>query len=336
MTTISFILPVFNVEKYLEKCLLSIKPFLIKGHQLILVNDGSTDKSLNILNDFHEENSNYNVTIINKLNGGLSDARNVGLSKATGDYIWFIDTDDWLDSSAIEILESNILNNNYDLIILGRKEIFSHKIRKIPAKLSIKNYQNGIEYFNDAIFQHNFRTQVWDKIFRTQFIKDHQLTFVKGLLYEDMLFMLQTVLHAQKVLVYPLYAYCYNQTNITSISKRIRKKDLDILRFIELSDEYIKKAGKSINELSLSYNLLIFNWVSTCLLNKYVQLSLKNSEALYIYNNAINHPIYRRAIQICIKGNVGLRRKIFAWLLLNHPIIYKYVLILAVQIKSIL
>ena len=228
------------------------------------------------------------------------------------------------------------MNNNYDLIILGRKEIFPNKIRKIPTKLSIKHYSNGIEYFNDAIFQHKFRTQVWDKIFRTQFIKDHHLTFVKGLLYEDMLFMLQTILLAQNVLVYPLYAYCYNQTNITSISKRIRKKDLDILRFIELSDDYIKKADKSINESSLSYNLLIFNWVSTCLLNKYVKLSLEDSEALYIYNNAINHPIYRRAIQICIKGNVGLRRKIFAWLLLNHPTIYKYVLILAVQIKSIL
>lgn len=336
MTKISFILPVYNVEKYLEKCLSSIKPFLKRGHQIILVNDGSTDNSLTILNSFKEKNKNYNVTIINKSNGGLSDARNVGLSKVTGDYIWFIDTDDWLDPSAEEILESDILNNNYDLIILGRREIFTNKTKKIPNKLSLKKYKNGIEYFNDAIFQHKFRTQVWDKIFRTQFIKDYQLTFVKGLLYEDMLFMLQTILHAKNILVYPLYAYCYNQTNITSISKHIRKKDLDVLRFIELSDEYIKKSDKSINESSLSYNLLIFNWVSTCLLNKYAQLSLKDSKALYIYKKATSHPIYRRATKMCMYGNVGARRKVFAWLLLNHPKVYKYVLILSVKIKSIL
>lgn len=336
MKTISFILPVFNVENYLERCLLSIKPFLLKGHQVILVNDGSTDNSLKILKDFFDLNKKYDLIIIDKPNGGLSDARNAGLLKATGDYIWFIDTDDWLDTNAIKIIESDVLNNNHDLIILGRKEIFSRKIRKVPSKLSLKNYQNGIDYFNEAIISHNYRTQVWDKIFRIQFLKKYQLKFVKGLLYEDMFFMLQAILHAQNIVVYPIYAYCYNQTNITSISKKIRKKDLDILRFIELSDEYIKNANKSINEFSLSYNLLIFNWVSTCLLNKYVKLSLINPEASYIYNTATNHPIYIRATRICMSGNVGIRRKIFAWLLLNHPTLYKYILIFAIKIKSIL
>ena len=330
---ISFILPIYNVASYLNRCLSSIIPFLEKGHQMILVNDGSTDDSFSILKSFIQAHQDLDIVYVERENGGLSAARNSGLEKANGEYIWFVDTDDKLNDTAIQILEENVLEQDVDLIILGRIEEFPNKSICIPKRLQYKEYDNGIQYFEDAIKLGAYRTQVWDKLISNSLIERFHLRFEEGLIYEDMFFMLQVLMNAKRTVTYPLYPYIYNQMNATSISKQIRKKDLDILRFVEIADDYVEKHSEQITKKSLSYNLLIFNWVSTCVLNKYAQLSYTNKDALYIYEKARMHPIYQRTVKICMHNAVGIRRKVFAWLITYFPSLYKRVLIFAIWVK---
>ena len=334
MKKISFILPIYNVAPYLQKCLDSILPFIEKGHQMILVNDGSTDESFPILKHFTQINEGLDIVYVERENGGLSAARNSGLRKANGEYVWFIDTDDRLNNTAIQILEENVLEQGTDLIILGRIEEFPNKSVCIPKQLYYKEYDNGISYFKDAITRGTYRTQVWDKLINRSLIEHYSLQFNEGLIYEDMFFMLQVLTNAKKTITYPLYPYIYNQMNTTSISKQVRKKDLDILRFIEIADNYIEKHSEELPKESLPYNLLIFNWVSTCLLNKYAKLSYTNKDALYIYEKARMHPIYQRAVNICMHNAVGIRRKVFAWLITYFPSLYKMVFIFAIWVKK--
>ena len=147
MKKISFILPIYNVSSYLQTCLDSILPFIKNGHQMILVNDGSTDDSLSIIQRFIQTNEGLDIIYVERKNGGLSAARNSGLEKANGEYVWFIDTDDRLDNTAIQILKSDVLEQEVDLIVFGRLEEFSNKSVDIPKHLKYKEYNNGIQYF---------------------------------------------------------------------------------------------------------------------------------------------------------------------------------------------
>lgn len=115
MPKISVIVPVYNTEKYIEKCLQSIINQTIQDFEIIVVDDGSTDNSANIIKEIIENNKNIQIKYYKKENGGLSDARNYGVKFATGKYISFIDSDDYIEKNLFESLEKYI-NDNIDLI----------------------------------------------------------------------------------------------------------------------------------------------------------------------------------------------------------------------------
>lgn len=114
---ISLIIPVYNVEAYLDKCLYAILTQNYDNWEAILVDDGSTDSSSRICDEYREKDSRFKV--FHKTNGGVSSARNVGLSKAKGRWLWFIDADDWISSDALEVLSKQLDNSNIDTIFFG-------------------------------------------------------------------------------------------------------------------------------------------------------------------------------------------------------------------------
>ena len=126
MPKISVIIPVYNTEKYVRKCLESVKNQTFKDIEIIVVNDGSTDNSSKIIEEFIEENKELNIRHLQKLNGGLSDARNFGIEHATGEYICFVDSDDFIDINLFSDLEKYI-DKKVDLI--------KYKFIKIEKKL---------------------------------------------------------------------------------------------------------------------------------------------------------------------------------------------------------
>ena len=136
MILVSIIVPVYNVEKYLERCLDSLINQTLKDIEIILVDDGSTDDSGNICDKYAKKDKR--IKVIHKENGGLSDARNIGLSIANGRYLQFVDSDDFIHKQMIEILYNTIINNNADISICDFDKVYENtKIKYNTKEISL-------------------------------------------------------------------------------------------------------------------------------------------------------------------------------------------------------
>lgn len=190
---ISVIVPVYNVEKYIEKCLESIINQTYRNIEIILVDDGSTDNSGKICDDYAKKYSN--ITVIHKLNGGLSDARNAGMKIAKGEFICFFDSDDWVEIDILEKAYNKLYENKSDVVIWGFSKDFvddnenTYKnILSIPFNCNINkeelNYQKLLNDEIQAIIGY-----AWNKLYKTKFIREYNMQFSKGIsLVEDIIF----------------------------------------------------------------------------------------------------------------------------------------------------
>lgn len=175
---ISFIVPVYNTELYLEECLNSLlnQDISHDEYEIICVNDGSTDGSLELLRTYAQ--LHQNIQVIDKHNEGVSVARNVGLEHANGDYIWFIDSDDLIETNCLNELKTIISNGEYDRIIINSKT-FKSTDNLLTKKVLLN------ESWKDSV--------VWRNIFKKEFINDYKLRFHPGLVFgEDALFIFES------------------------------------------------------------------------------------------------------------------------------------------------
>lgn len=328
---ISIIVPVYNVDKYLMRCLVSLQPYIDAGHELIVVNDGSTDNSQEIIELFCAKNTC--VRSIIQENKGLSAARNIGLKYASGDYLWFVDSDDYVGDITVEL--ESLLGALPDVLVFGRTEEYASWKIQVPSNIHDNTYPKGATYLKNSIRDGSFRTNVWDKIFKKTLIDSNNLRFIEGLLYEDMFFIVSALMYSRVVITTCLYPYYYIHYNTSSITKTIRQKDLDVLEFVQLVDSFMASQTSYFNNQSNEYHKLIFNWVSSCLMNKYCWLSLYNLEAKHIFLEIIKNPTFMRSVRYCSNNNVGLRQRFFAILLLTSPTIYKLILSFALKIQYI-
>ena len=168
----SIIMPVYNVEKYVKKCIESIFEQTYKNYELIIVNDGSTDSSSKIIKKTIKNHKD--VKYVEKKNGGLSDARNFGLKYATGDYIWFIDSDDYIRKDALEILNNN---SGADIISFGFYKVINGKINEVKIKNEdlepVKRYLLNVP-------------SACMKVYKRSLFTNNNIMFEKGKYYEDL------------------------------------------------------------------------------------------------------------------------------------------------------
>ena len=233
MPKISVIVPVYNVEKYLCRCLESIKNQTFTDWQAICVNDGSPDNSAQILQEFASADARF--VIVNKENGGLSDARNVGMQYATGDYVLFVDSDDFIHPQTMEIAYSLALQNESDIVSFTYDRIYRpqlmirHKLKLdtdnvVPKrfykkydieKIKTRTTDDVFEYATDRThnkFNPNRRwlikhCQVWKNLYKRDLIAD--IPFVKGLLFEDLPWWSEVMLRNPRTTIAPLPLYFY-------------------------------------------------------------------------------------------------------------------------------
>lgn len=177
MPKVSVIVPIYNVEKYLEKCINSLLSQTLEDIQIILVNDGSKDNSGNIAKEY-EKNNTDRVIYVEKENGGLSDARNYGLKYATGDFIAFLDSDDYIEKNAYEEMYNKAIEENADYVECDFIWEFHNKIR-VDKQYPYKNKKEMLSFV---------RVVAWNKLIKRQLITDNNLEFPKGLRYEDVEF----------------------------------------------------------------------------------------------------------------------------------------------------
>lgn len=225
---ISIVVPIYNVERYLVRCLESLVNQNYKNIEVILVNDGSTDNSKKIAEMY---NVKYGfIKIINKTNGGLSDARNVGLEHCKGDYIMFIDSDDTIDIDICEILEKKIKNykTKIDIFACGFTRIENNK-KKYYTHSSKECIIDGKKFMKNEISSKSLFMASTSYIYSHDFLQLNNLKFKKGILHEDEEFTPRALIKAQSILPLDIcfYHYYINPNTITT-KKDKRKNAIDL------------------------------------------------------------------------------------------------------------
>ena len=241
---ISIIVPIYNVEKFLERCIISILEQKYTDYELILVDDGSTDGSSRICDEYAKKDSR--IKVIHKENGGLSSARNSGTAKSSGDYLFFIDSDDWLvDQNVLSDLFETLQNSNAD---------FSYGLFNNANDIEItKRDFNNRYYNNDKLFllsnSHFF--SAWNKLFKKDLCKF--LIFTEGRINEDLDILPYLISNCKKISFLRRATYNYYQ-NPNSITRRVfSEKRFDM--FLSVNNAYKTFYGNNIEKQIFYENL---------------------------------------------------------------------------------
>ena len=218
---LTIVIPVYNVEKYLDRCLKSILIQEWKNYDIILVDDGSTDRSPQICDDYVKA---YDfISVIHKGNGGLSEARNTGLSQAKGEYIYFPDSDDWLEPDTFIALAEALESQKFDIISFNREFVKGEEDVIISDPLETQVF-NGKDAFVHML-KHSYITGFAnDKIYRKSLFVDHDILFPKGKYYEDLGTNYKLFLSAKKVYATNQKYYHYLIDNPDSITQSWNEK----------------------------------------------------------------------------------------------------------------
>lgn len=236
--TLSIVIPVYNVEQYLGECLNSILPYLTQQTEIILVDDGSTDNSKDICDNYKD---NLNVTVIHKQNGGLSSARNCGIENAKGDYLFFVDSDDTIPPDAIEnILQA--LKQNPDVLYVGVEER-DEKLQNIVKTSCNYGFDTSKKISANEILNKFFDlggmylTLAQGKIIKREYALKHDLFFKKGIFHEDDEWIGRLLATNPEIsfLNNPCYIYRHRENSIitSNSAEKIFKKNSDRLGYLE-------------------------------------------------------------------------------------------------------
>lgn len=245
---VSIIIPVYNIEKYLSRCLKSVINQTYKNLEIIIINDGSTDKSLFIANKFA---SDQRVKIYTQKNRGLSAARNYGISLASGEYISLVDGDDYIAPDFIKNLVAGI--KNVDLVVSGYQTIYPDQK---PEIITLKNRVTTGKSATIELLtkQEDYQVLAWNKLYAKKLFKD--IFYPEGKNHEDNLTTYKLLASAKKVRFVPYadYSYYKRKNSITSTAKISDSLNLKLLAATEAKDYF--KAEQQLLEASKIAELL--------------------------------------------------------------------------------
>ncbi|AGK95886.1 glycosyltransferase family 2 protein [Clostridium pasteurianum] len=273
MIKVSIIIPIYNVEAYLRKCLDSVIKQTFKDIEIILINDGSSDNSLNICKEY--SNKDKRIKIIDKRNEGVSKARNVGLLCARGEYISFVDSDDWIELNMIEELYNSVSSNNAEFCMSNYIRENESKSQYVDANIELKKLQDNEikEYLLIPLIEreNNQKEHIlasfrgpWGKLFKRDIIEKYNIKFKKDLIVgEDFIFNLEFLVYINKAVINEGFYYHY-LTNSNSITMKYKK---DCWRLIYRNtilylEDFLKKnnlyleAKDKVNKLIIKYFLM--------------------------------------------------------------------------------
>lgn len=239
---ISVIIPVYNVENYLRECVDSVINQTYKNLEIILVDDGSTDSSGKICDEYLDADGR--VTVIHQKNGGLSAARNAGVDACEGDYVYFLDSDDYIDSNSLATLVVIAEKEKSDIVFFDAVsfadtddfEVKQNYIRKNKYKTD-----SGKAVFAEMIKNNEFHSAVYLMLFKKEFIDKNKISFVFGILHEDMVFTYQALLLASTVsqCTEAFYHRRYRKDSIMTSAKS-KKHFLSCVEVYRLNTDFTK------------------------------------------------------------------------------------------------
>ena len=291
---LSIIIPVYNVEKYISQCLDSVLeqdiPYL--EYEVIVVNDGSPDNSAAIIAEY--EKKYPNIVYIFKENGGLSSARNAGLKVAKGDYLWFIDSDDWIEKNCLKNLLEYTYKNDLDFCEFPHTIVFKNN-SFVYTKNNRLNEQivSNVDY----ISQYAMPYSAWSNIVKREIITNNKLSYVDGILHEDVEFNIRLLSHCNRISYHDnfnnaLYFYRRDReesiiNNISNTKKRVDSY-LKILKFTEDNFPY----NKNVKDYAFCIQYVVNEIIASALVDVIRFSSIKNKAHFYrevISENNINY-----------------------------------------------
>lgn len=212
---LSVIIPIYNGAKTIARCLDSLVaiPNATTALEIIVINDGSQDETLEVVTDYQAQHPEQTISVITQVNQGQSAARNRGLEVAQGAYVWFVDADDWVDSVAADYLLSLIAEESYDMLCFGVRN--RSEEGEVPSEwmdISVHDFdQLQCTDGRALLTQRNLSGSVCPFLWRRTMLEEHQARFMEGLLHEDALFYWHYTAFAERVLLVPIVAYYYYQ-----------------------------------------------------------------------------------------------------------------------------
>lgn len=253
---VSIIIPVYNVEKYITQCIESVKNQTYKNFEAIIVNDGSTDRSVEICQGIINKDPRFKI--LNKENGGLSDARNKGIEHANGEYIIFVDSDDWLELNMLERMMCVACDTNADMVIIGHTIAYENQPKKYWKKFSSLHNEKVIQYSKEdaleALFKNvPFSNSAWAKLYAKKLFEN--IRFPTNKLYEDIFVMYNLFDKCKKVDFIAENGYYYRQRKGSITNSKFTARHLDWLEAIEKQKEFSEKKcfGKYNKEITVTY-----------------------------------------------------------------------------------
>lgn len=223
MIKVSIIVPFYNVEKYIERCLESLVNQTLEDIEILLVNDGSEDKSEEIAKKFIETYPDK-IMYLKKENGGLSDARNYAIPKARGEYIAFLDSDDYVEMDMYEEMYNKAKEENLDYVECDFLWEYPNKILESKGK----HYNDKKEMFIHA------RVVAWNKLIKRELIQENKIEFPKGYRYEDVEFFYKLLPHIKNygIVEKPFIHYVQRENSISNVQNARTKEIIDVLNHV--------------------------------------------------------------------------------------------------------
>lgn len=295
MPKFSIIVPVYNVEKYLRKCLDSIKKQTFKDYEVIIVNDGTKDNSMEIAKE-------YPYKIVNQKNQGLSVARNTGVKQATGEYLIFIDSDDYIEKDLLKKI-NNSLKNNPDVVRYQIKEVYENEINEQKFNEKSFNNKTGEEAFK-LISKYHFVENAWCYAIKRKYYQKEKFSFKPGTIHEDFGLIPLVIIKAKTVnsISYIGYNYLQRKNSIMSNSnyQKTKKKVDDFYNHYKYLKDEIEKTNIDAK--------IFKSFIANSLILKITELNIKDYK-LYkkklkednVYNDILSDNIPRKLKKIFLK-----------------------------------
>lgn len=283
MIDVSVIIPVYNVSDYLKECLDSIINQTLNNIEIICIDDGSTDNSLDILKEYSKKDNR--IKVISQENKGLGATRNVGMKIAVGKYIFFMDSDDYLRFDALELLVDNAELNNSDFVCFRFYNLSSDGNIKKNHLFNYKKHFNELnKVFNykdasDFVLLNGFNA--WAKLYRKDFLDKYSFTFPENIAFEDVLYHIQVMLKASRISYTPEFLYYYRDAPQSIVNTP--KNAFDIFTNIDLVEEYLID-NNYIDEFKIDFDYFKMKRMHYHLLlsysEEYFQITKKRCESI--------------------------------------------------------
>lgn len=296
--TISIIVPIFNVESYLRRCLDSIVGQSFRDFEVIMIDDGSTDSSYAIAKEYAEKYTNFKLFKNNVK--GVANARNMGIDMAMGEYIAFVDSDDFIEQNYLEILYNTASINNADISTCNYKKYYQEKNRyhKIMLRKPAEKIYTNKKFVRMCLNDIRVRSYLWNKLWRRSLFTDNKIRF-NDIYFEDIAICPQLMHKANKIAVTNNCLYNYTQRKGSIMSSAMLAKIDGYTYTLALMRNFFEN-----NQCYNDYKLM-FKKLCICV----AFANLYNVTAVHISGKSFKN--YGKNIKLCFKGPFYYKRKAF-------------------------